>query len=222
MELQGRVLVSLLGVAAFTVAGCTSEKPAQVPSQGEPPAQRASHEPPAAPPARHAKAMQVRNVSVQAERSCAPVGKAGAPSPWLQRADIQRDVYALERALADYGRFLVGTAVDAEHQRVLVVFHDDFTGYDTVAPQIAARVTAASVVLAPACHSRSHIAEAQAVLEARAWHPKAKSVAMGFSLDPAIAGFDVTIDSGAPEVARALEAKLGDRVRVSLGKVTRT
>jgi hypothetical protein len=43
-------------------------------------------------------------------------------------------------------------------------------------------------------------------------------VTLSYNLDPAFAGFDVIVEKSAPEVATALEQRLGSVVRVTLGE----
>ena len=162
------------------------------------------------------------NVTIASEPSCTPVGALDAAGrAWLGKSEIQADVFALDEALKPYAHDFLGTAIDLPHRRALVVLHQDSSKAASVAAAIGRRVHTLQVVVLPACHSRAQITEAEAILLARKWHPKAASTSMGFSLDPAIAGFDVTVDTSAPEVARALEETLGTRVRVSLDRVRR-
>lgn len=140
---------------------------------------------------------------------------------WLKQPAVQRDVYALADALKVYERSQIGTFIDDREKRFVVVMHTDFKEYATAQRAVAGKVKSLEVVLAPGCHTRGEIAEAERVLLERAWHPAAKETSMGFSLNPAFSGYDVVIDESAPEVAEALRERLGALVYVSLGKPRR-
>lgn len=116
----------------------------------------------------------------------------------------------------------IGTFIDDREKRFVVVMHTDFREYAAAQRAVAGKVKSLDEVLAPGCHTRGEIAEAERVLLERAWHPAAKETSMAFSMAPAFSGFDVVFDESAPEVAEALRERLGALVYVSLGKPRRT
>lgn len=99
-----------------------------------------------------------------------------------------------------------------------MVFHTNFTAYDEVRSKLQAVIAPLPVVLRPACYPPEQIAAAREILEKADWHPRAKSFRMASHLDPSFSGFVVTIDESAPDVATALEQRLGPLVESRLGK----
>jgi hypothetical protein len=99
-----------------------------------------------------------------------------------------------------------------------VVFHTDFRAYQELRGKLERTIAPLPVVLRPACYPRERIEAARQLLERADWHPRARAFRLASHLDPSISGFVVTIDSSAPDVAQALEQRLGPLVRVRLGK----
>jgi hypothetical protein len=130
-----------------------------------------------------------------------------------------RDAAAdLDRELAAYESWKLGAYPDHARKAVVVVFHTDFSAYDEVHRRLERVVAPLPVVLRPACYPREQLDVARRTLERVDWHPRAKALRMAWHLDPSSSAFVVTIDPSAPDVARALEQRLGAVVRVRLGK----
>jgi hypothetical protein len=91
----------------------------------------------------------------------------------------------------------------------------------TLQANLAQSVRPLAVALRPSCRTSEELSQARAVLQARAWHPKANNTPVGWHLDAAYSSYVVVVDDSAPEVAEALREKLGNRVLVSLGKPRR-
>lgn len=165
-------------------------------------------------------------VRVDPEPSCGPSVEAaaaaergGAPShAWLDKPGARERGAVLQQELAPYASSTLGFYPDDVLQAVVVVFHTNFKAYDEVRRKLEAVVSPLPVVLRPACYPPERIADARETLERADWHPRAKSFRMASHLDPSFSGFVVTIDASAPEVATALEQRLGPLVKVRLGK----
>jgi aromatic ring-cleaving dioxygenase len=148
-------------------------------------------------------------------------GAGAADSTWLANATMQSSVQVLDQELRPHESELIGVHFDDARKTAVVVFHMDVQGLDSLEAQIAERVAPLRVELRHGCYARDHIQAALAVLEARAWHPKAKATPIGWHLEPSFSGYTVIVDEAAPEVAEALRTQLGAIVRVTLGKPRR-
>jgi hypothetical protein len=152
---------------------------------------------------------------------------------WLARTEVQRGAEALETAVEDVsgaradseGRLAagyLGTAVDHHSQQLVVVVDPMLVDPAQVQTKLAAAATRASasalkVTVRAGCFSAAQLAEADAVIGARAWHPNAARVTFGGYLDPADSRYHMTFWQHDEAVASALQARLGDRVRIDYG-----
>lgn len=126
---------------------------------------------------------------------------------------------------------LIGTTVDHTTQQVVVVtdpavasggLQSELRGVSAAAsradlgtPQLGVRVQAG-------CHSAAALTDAAGVITGRSWHGRAAQATYGGYLDPDTATFAFTFDPADRDVAEALTARLGDRVRISYGGVARS
>ena len=166
-------------------------------------------------------------VSVDPEPACAErtgtgnvaadaaVPHAGAP-PAKPTSYAAPEGPAIERELQDWKAFIAGTDRDEQRDAMIVLLHQDFADYDGLERKLERVCGPHKIVLRPACHSRRSIEDARRVLDARDWHPQAKSTPMAWTFDTTFSGFSVSVDSSAPEVAKALEQRLGKLVRTRL------
>jgi hypothetical protein len=115
---------------------------------------------------------------------------------------------------------VVGTVIDHAQKRLVVVVEPEFKDWAIVPGKLSPAPTI-DLTMRPACHGRAERDRAEATLEQRSWHPRASNTPVSWSPDASIAGYSVTVDDSAPEVAAALEQKLGKLVRVKLGKPQR-
>ncbi len=166
-------------------------------------------------------------VSVEPEPACGrglarPDAKSRSTRPhaWLEDAEIQRKQpgAAVARELENWKGKYFGTYLDDDRQALVIVLHTDFADYDTLRQKLEALASPMKLVLRPACHSRQRLDEADVVISKMEWHPRAKLVPMVVRPDASFSGYAVSIDDSAPEVATALEERLGDVVRTQLGK----
>lgn len=172
-----------------------------------------------------AQAERVDHVTIDPRPRCGPAVdevKDANHDAWLKAPEIQRSVFVLNAALQGFESSNIGTTLDHGRHAVIVVFHADFHDWARIRQRLVGRIAPLEVVLQPSCYPRAKLAEAEQVLKEQAWHPKAKATRMGFWLDASFSGYRVVIDDSAPEVAEALRQRLGELVRVSLGKPRRT
>ncbi len=120
---------------------------------------------------------------------------------------------AKERIADQLRRGLIGTVADPVTGVVTAVMTPEFGPPERVKADGARFVTG--------CHSASELIEAEDVLTGRSWHPDAARSAFGFSLHGADSRFHVAFDARYPGAAAALAARLGDRVKVTLGAAAR-
>jgi hypothetical protein len=216
-------------LALCACAGATGAAPSvEVASQAAP--SPAATTPSVAPAARtEAEATQPAEaggtVKIDPTPSCGPSvesdGAASSAAPshaWLDEPGVREAAATLEQELSAYEAWRLGWYPDHVRHAVVVVFHTDFSAYEDVRQKLERAVAPLPVVLRPACYPRERIDAARQTLERAEWHPRAKAFRMASHLDPSISGFSVTIDSSVPEVAQALEQRLGPLVRVRLGK----
>jgi len=152
---------------------------------------------------------------------------------WLARAEAQRGAEGLEAAIeevsgtrSDNDRRLaagyLGTAVDHHSQQLVVVVDATLVDIAQVQTKLAGAAMRASastlkVTVRAGCFSAAQLAEADAVIGERAWHPQAARVTYGGYLDPADSRYHMTFWKKDEAVASALQAKLGDRVIIDYG-----
>jgi hypothetical protein len=166
-------------------------------------------------------------VSVNTEPYCRKLAGADADAgvrpnhPWLADAVVQEKLGVLDAELKPYAASLVGITFENEPKVAIVVVYPDFTAYDELQTKLAARVKPLEVAIRPSCHTAEQLAEALALLQGRAWHPRASTTPVAWHLDAASSAYAVVVDDSAPEVADALRHKLGERVFVTLGKPRR-
>ena len=160
------------------------------------------------------KTVTISLAPYSAEPSC-------GDTSWLGRPMMQNRMARLNRKLEPFGRSMIGIAFDDMGKRVVVVFDPAFSRYAEVQAALADAVAPLQVSLRPGVHSLAEIAEAEKVLDAMDWHPRAKSIDLAWAAEPARSGFRVVIDERAPEVARALQRRLGSLVNVTLGRPVR-
>jgi sirohydrochlorin ferrochelatase len=141
--------------------------------------------------------------------------------PWLSDAILQEKLRVLDEELKPYAPSLIGVTFENDPKTAVVVLYPSFTAYEELQAKLAPRVKPLPVVLRPGCHTSEQLAEALAILQGRAWHPKASNTPTGWHLDVASSSYAVVVDASAPEVAEALREKLGDRAVVTLGKPRR-
>jgi len=165
------------------------------------------------------------SVTIDPAPSCGPSVELDPPASssasrhaWLDEPGVREAAGTLERALSAYAAWKLGFYPDDDRKAVVVVFHTDFSAYEELRGKLERTLAPLPVVLRPACYPRERIDAARQTLERADWHPRAKAFRMAAHLDPASSGFVVTIDSSAPDVAQALEQRLGPLVRVRLGK----
>lgn len=137
---------------------------------------------------------------------------------FLKQPRVQRAVFAIGEAIARHQSSYIDTLFDPLQKRVVIVLHTDFSEYQALQQDLARKVIAVDVELSPACRTRDELARAERVLTERQWHPKAQETPMAWWLEGAFSAFSVVIEESAPDVAEALERKLGPLVRVSLGR----
>lgn len=113
---------------------------------------------------------------------------------------------------------LVGTAIDHAKKQVVVVLEPEFREWQSLGAKLQLPAPGFNVSVRSACHTKAAREAAEARLKARDWHPRAGSTAVSWSPDASFAGFVVTVDSAAPEVAKSLAQTLGPLVRVKPGK----
>jgi hypothetical protein len=171
-------------------------------------------------------AVSGRSVRIEPEPSCGPSVESAAVATaegaqsrtWLDKPGVRERGAVLQQELTPYASGTLGWYPDHVRQAIVVVFHTNFTAYEEVRQKLERVVSPLVVVLRPACYPPDQIAAAREVLERADWHPRAKSFRMASHLDPSFSGFVVTIDESAPDVAQALEQRLGPLVKVRLGK----
>jgi hypothetical protein len=148
---------------------------------------------------------------------------AGAPhtGTWLSDPEIQakRPGEAIERELENWRASVAGTYLDDQRRALGVVLHRDFADYDALRQKLEPISAPLKVVLRPACYSRKEIEEARRIIEEKEWHPRAKATWMLSHFDASISAFSVSVDESTPEVAKALEQRLGKLVRTRLDKL---
>jgi hypothetical protein len=154
---------------------------------------------------------------------------------WAGNAVAQASIAAVEAAptatfgetdddeRASLSRGLVGSALD-HHARQLVVIVDPTLVSDL--PVLAARLQdlvgpVLSIRVIEGCNSAAELLPAEAVIDQRAWHPRAQNVAYGVYLDPRTATFNVTFNASDRDVAEALKNALGDSVTIEYGEPER-
>lgn len=128
-------------------------------------------------------------------------------------------------------RGLIGTALDHTTQTFVVVV--DPARVDATALQrrldSARRLpgqVGSPALLGPAvrvqqgCSTAAGLLEADGVLARGDWHPGARRAGYSSYLDPADSTYHVTVHHTAPDVAKALQERLGARVTVKLGVVS--
>lgn len=145
---------------------------------------------------------------------------------------------ALEKRFGNYSatnrtgqleRGYIGTVVD-EDSRIVVVVDPRRVDPKTVAAEANAAVKAAretpQAEVAPlevrtqaGCFSAAELLEALQVLTERSYHPRAKETGVLYYLDAHDSRFKVTFNAEDGDVAKALEERLGDRVRVHTGEL---
>lgn len=224
---------ALLVTVVLSMLGCSGASDTQ-PSVTPPPAEAKPSAPPPStpPPVRDAppatglpaEPERVDHITIDPRPRCGPAVDETADAKheaWLKAPDIQRAVHALNAALQGLENANIGSTLDNERRAVVVVFHSDFRDWKQVRERLVGRIAPLEVVLQPSCRSRAELAEAEQIIKEQAWHPKAKGIRMGSWLDASFSGYRVVIDDSAPEVADALQQRLGERVRVSLGKPRR-
>jgi hypothetical protein len=165
---------------------------------------------------------RVDHVIIDPQPRCGPAiddPKQPSESDWAATPAMQQSLMRLDQALEGVRSFSLGTALDHAQQRAMVVFYPDFHDYARVRSRLVGRVAPLVVVLQPSCHSRQVLDDANRVLLDRGWHPKAREVGMGFWLDPSFSGYRVTVADA--EVAESLRKRLGELVRVAVGKAGR-
>lgn len=175
------------------------------------------------------KQRKLETVAVKTEPYCRKSAGAGADAeaaerpnhPWLADTKFQEKLRVLDEELKPYAASLVGVTFENEPETAVVVLYPSFTAYEELQAKLAPRVKPLPVVLRPGCHTAEQLAEALAILQGRAWHPKAATTPAGWHLDVASSAYAVVVDDSAPEVAQALREKLGDRATVTLGKPRR-
>ncbi|WP_441290957.1 hypothetical protein ACSRUE_10960 [Sorangium sp. KYC3313] len=145
---------------------------------------------------------------------------------WLAAPVLQQRLELLNQEVEKVASSLIGITFDDEGKIAIVVFHTDFDGFDKLKSQLEGRVDPLHVALRPGCFPRERLAKGSSIVEARDWHPKAKSIGLTWGLDASFSGLSVTVDQSAPEVSAALERRLqeqglGDVVRVKRGQVQR-
>jgi hypothetical protein len=123
--------------------------------------------------------------------------------------------------LQSTGLPIVGTAIDHTQKCVLVVLEPDYGDWQALGGKFKMAAPGFDVLVRKACHGKAEREAAEARLRARDWHPKAQSTPVSWSPNASFAGFVVTVDEAAPEVAKALEQALGAMVQVVLGKPAR-
>ncbi len=141
-----------------------------------------------------------------------------ASHAWLAESATQQRVLALNETLREAGGQELGLYPDHRNQTVVIVFPTTFKDYEAMRQRLAPRVFPLKVVLRPACFTPEQIEEARKVVHDLEWHPRAKHVPNAGHFDASVSAFVITIHDSAPEVAAALEKRLGPLVRVRLGK----
>jgi hypothetical protein len=134
-----------------------------------------------------------------------------APATQPQRRD------AVEREIENWKSSVAGTYLDDNRRAFVIVLHSDFAHYDGLRQKLEPISPPLKVVLRPACYSRQRIDEARSLLQERSWHPQAASARFAMHFDARFSAFAVGFENTAPEVAEALEQRLGQLVRVNRG-----
>jgi hypothetical protein len=221
-------VIALLCATACRETRDVFPPPASQPAPAAPAGEKPREKPEARvaePPKPLPSASRIKNISIDPQPLCSEhAGRAGGDpvkNRWLREEAIQRGVYALAAELKPFEAEMIGTTIDYEAEMMVVVFHTTFRDYETVRTRLLDKLGPLQVALRPACHSREQIAEAEAGLSRRDFHPRAASVALSYNLDPAFAGFSVMVQESAPEVAEAVKQRFGPMVRVSMGSLNR-
>jgi hypothetical protein len=157
-------------------------------------------------------------VGVDPTAACTPEPRRpDGANAWLATPVINARIVKLNDELDELDGWL-GIYSDEDLEAAVVVMHTSFSGYDALREKLTPIMPPLKVVLRPACHTKQHLEEAERVLHARSWHPRANDVRVAGALDVSFSGFIVTIDESAPEVGVALEQRLGSVVSVRLAR----
>lgn len=136
----------------------------------------------------------------------------------------------VQQAMEQTRRTIMGIADDApladQLQHGLIGYAPD-NAARTMVTVVTADYTAPAGLTTPGdrvqkgCFSASQLIEADSVLRQRTWHPDAAQASFAYALRGEDSKFHVTFDARYPAAADALTARLGDRVVVELGSVSR-
>ncbi|GAA2760045.1 hypothetical protein [Actinopolymorpha rutila] len=120
-------------------------------------------------------------------------------------------------------RGYIGRRLDHATQAVVVVVDPEVVDMLQLTERLSSAPGVGGIRLRveSGAHTVAELLEAQAVLRERAWHPRAAQVPIAFELG-ADSRFIVTLPQEDEDVARALTARLGDRVRIEWGTARRT
>ncbi|HYO60868.1 MAG TPA: hypothetical protein VEU29_03110 [Actinomycetota bacterium] len=156
---------------------------------------------------------------------------------WIASPASQRAVDNVNRALdgefgttsktdttAPLDRGLVGLALDHHSQKVVVVADFDRVDEQGLERRLRGLVQASDsgrtpfdLDVSPSCHPAAELHAASDVLHGRSWHSRADEVAFASYLDPKTSTYRVAFSREDEDVARALEAELGERVTIEWG-----
>ena len=162
------------------------------------------------------------------------MGESG--ESWSDAADAQASFQAIgEAVIQEFGetskdnetgqlaRGYIGTTLDDATQTVVIVVDPDVVDLQGLADRMSSAPGVGGIALRvePGAFTVAELIEAWSLLRERTWHPRAAQVAFAFGLDAADSRFVVTFWRQDEDVAQALAARLGDRVRITWGKPSR-
>lgn len=151
---------------------------------------------------------------------------------WWATPRAQRSIQAVGAAVAEvFGdssketpgaqlrRGYLGTAIDDTHQCLVVVVDPTLVDVQDVASTLtaAAGTNGVTVRVVAAKTSAADVGAAERAIAARDWHPDASKVSIGSHLDPVACQYVVTFRESEEAVAFALQARLGEWVRIQWG-----
>jgi hypothetical protein len=124
---------------------------------------------------------------------------------------------------------LIGYATDHVTHTLVAVVTPEFTGAQALGSALTTARNAIALTLPTApgvrvqagCYSAGALIEADSVMSRRTWHPDAAKASFAYALHADDSRFHVVFDERYPAAAQALSDRLGDRVIVDLGTVSR-
>jgi hypothetical protein len=128
--------------------------------------------------------------------------------------------------VATLRRGLIGAALDHHAQQFVVVIDPGFADRGRLQEALERAATRGGksksfVRVMVGCNSAERLRDAESVIAARAWHPRAAEAPFGYGLDAHTSTYVATFNPEDSDVADALKARLGDLVTIEYGDLSR-